>query len=168
MGRRRLLSCLLSCLWPQPRSLTMTAAHKPEAAGAPAAAPCLSAAEALAAFERSCAAQWQCTDILSSLLMPLLTFIAATGPPAALAAACLTLALPGALALLAPAPWVARRRNWIVAGCRLASMLLLEWAVPPAAPASAAWPGGMKLLVLTRTLSLNMFAWANRLPLRVR
>ncbi|PRW60409.1 vacuolar ATPase assembly integral membrane VMA21 isoform X1 [Chlorella sorokiniana] len=88
------------------------------------------------------------------------------GLPAAVAAACATLALPGALALLVPAGWFSRRRNWIVAGCRLASMMLLERAVPPTAPAGPEWPGGLKLLVLTRTLSLNMFAWANRLPLR--
>lgn len=116
---------------------------------------CPPAKEALAAFEQHQAEQWRCTDILSSLLMPLLTSIIATGPPAATAAACLTLALPGALALLAPPLSLARRRNWVVAGCRLASMLLLGQAVLPRAPDGQEWPGGLKLLALTRTLSLT-------------
>ncbi len=148
----------------------MTAASQSEIAGAPAApaaAPCVSAKETLAAFERTQTERWRCTDLLASLLMPLLTLLVATGPPAAVAASCLTLALPGALALLAPHRWFARRRNWVVAGCRLASMLLLERAVPPSAPAAPEWPGGLKLLALSRTLSLNLFAWGNRLPLRV-
>lgn len=150
----------------------MKPAPVPEPAGPSAAVSaadpqCCCAGEALAAFERQSAEHWRCTDILSSTLMPLLTLVLAAGPAAARAAACLALALPGALALLAPARWFFSRRNWIVSGSRLASILLLARAVPPVAPPGSGWPGGLKLLVLSRCLSLNLFAWANRLPMRV-